>query len=172
MIYHITYQVQPTFQNWDLHLRITSPRYNDGMKKTILTLSMAALAMVVSAQVDLNAIVAQRTERLISLELIPNTVNVEAYYNGTSFSGGGIMQAIGRYRVRELGKMRIVARNVSHLATWTSNNPFIVPIDTRFNLYPDGLYIYPGDYVNIGTAGITARLGSFTANGQVTVWAD
>lgn len=142
------------------------------MKKTILTLSMASVAVAAFAQVDLNASIIHRSERLVSLQLIPNTVNVEAYYNGTSFSGGGIMQAIGRYRVRELGKTRFETRNVSHLATWTSNNPFIVPIDTQFNLYPDGLYIYPGDYVNIGTAGITARLESFTATGQVTVWAD
>jgi hypothetical protein len=129
-------------------------------------------------------------ERLLSIRLDSPVVNAEAYYNGSSFSGGGIMSCLARYRitVRDTvtGQTRRYdeERNVSLQANWSSSHPEIYPYaqypDQTLNDFvydapdgsPDGLWIYGGDSPNIGTTTITVTFGGKTATGSVTFWAD
>jgi hypothetical protein len=130
-------------------------------------------------------------ERLLSIELDRQTVNAEAYYNGSSFSGGGIMACYATYRitVRDKATGQILdrykeVRNVSLDADWSSSDMDIYPYSYREGqtlndfVYDapegaeDGLWIYGGDSPNVGTTTITVTFGGKTATGTITFWAD
>ncbi|MBY0457448.1 MAG: hypothetical protein K2V38_08945, partial [Gemmataceae bacterium] len=67
-----------------------------------MRLSLTAAVAVVATALFANTGHAQDVvvrERLLSIKLVDNVVNAEAYYNGSSFSGGGIMSCIATYRV-------------------------------------------------------------------------
>lgn len=125
-------------------------------------------------------------ERLLSIALEDNAVYAEAYYNGSSFSGGGIMSCYATYQitVRNARTGRIIeryteVRNVSLQANWVSSNENVYGYGGLNNyLYdapegsPDGLWIYGGDSATVGTTTVTVTFGGKTATGTITFWAD
>ncbi len=119
-----------------------------------------------------NAQLQRVRERLVGLSLTPSAMNVEAYYNGSSFAGGGIFQAIGRYEIRENGRRRFENRNISNLVTWTSSREDVFSIQPDWNLFADGLYVYSQDTGNIGVTTITVSYLGRSASSTLTVWAD
>ncbi len=124
---------------------------------------------------------------MIGLKLVDDSVFAEAYYNGSSFGGGGIMSAIATYRivVRDSATGRVISRrteerNVSLAADWDSSDPSIYPYlyypgqtlnDVVYDA-PDDLWVYGGDSPAVGTTTITATFAGFTATGTITFWAD
>lgn len=125
-------------------------------------------------------------ERLLSIALDDSTIYAEAYYNGSSFSGGGIMACYATYRitVRDAITGQIVeryteVRNVSLQADWTSSNENVYGFGGLNNYVYDagpggtsGLWIYGGDSSVIGTTTVTVKFGGKTATGSITFWAD
>lgn len=125
-------------------------------------------------------------ERLLSIALEDNAVYAEAYYNGSSFSGGGIMACYATYQitVRDALTNRIIeryteVRNVSLQANWKSSNGAVYG-GTNLNDYvydagpggTSGLWIYGGDSATVGTTTVTVKFGGKTATGTITFWAD
>jgi hypothetical protein len=120
-----------------------------------------------------------RRERVVGLKLDSQHINAEAYYNGSSFSGGGIMSAIATVRVRQDGQVWYEEWNVTldEGTTWASSNPSIYDVEygnfvESNGSLPDGLYIYGGDSMNIGTTTITVTYAGLRATGSITFWAD
>lgn len=124
-------------------------------------------------------------ETLIGLRLVDQHISAESYYNGSSFSGGGIMSAIATYRAVERdAKGRIIRQTTIERnetfhpnITWSSSDPSIYDLEygnfVQSNGYlPDGLYIYGGDSSAVGTTIVTVKLKRFTATGSITFWAD
>lgn len=126
------------------------------------------------------------TEKLQSIVLDRATINAEAYYNGSSFSGGGIMSCYATYQitVRNARTGRIISRytevrNVSLQANWVSSNEAVYGYGGLNNYVydapdgsPDGLWIYGGDSATVGTTTVTVTFGGKTATGTITFWAD
>jgi hypothetical protein len=152
--------------------------------------SLLALSALASYQPPAHSEEVIIRERLLSIRLDSQHVNAEAYYNGSSFSGGGIMSCLAKYRITVRDTITGVTRryeeerNVSLQANWSSSHPEIYPYaqypDQTLNDFvydapdgsPDGLWIYGGDSTNIGTTTITVTFGGKTATGSVTFWAD
>lgn len=125
-------------------------------------------------------------ERLLSIALVDNAVFAEAYYNGSSFSGGGIMSCFATYQVTERNAVTNkvvrrynVTRNVSLQANWSSSNETIYGFGGLNNYVydapagqEDGLWIYGGDSTAIGTTTVTVTFRGLTATGTITFWAD
>lgn len=125
-------------------------------------------------------------EKLVSLALDDSAIYAEAYYNGSSFSGGGIMACYATYQitVRDARTGRIVnryteVRNVSLQADWASSNGAVYGGDDLNDYVYDagpggasGLWIYGGDSATVGTTTVTVTFGGKTATGTITFWAD
>lgn len=125
-------------------------------------------------------------EKLLSIVLVDDTIYAEAYYNGSSFSGGGIMSCYATYRitVRNKATGAIVdryteVRNVSLDANWSSSDENVYGFGGLNNYVydapvgqEDGLWVYGGDSSVIGTTVVTATFGGKTATGTITFWAD
>lgn len=125
-------------------------------------------------------------EKLMSIALVDDAVYAEAYYNGSSFSGGGIMSCYATYQitVRNARTGRIIeryteVRNVSLQANWSSSDEDVYGYGGLNNYVydapvgaEDGLWIYGGDSATIGTTTVTVTFGGLTTTGTITFWAD
>ncbi len=147
----------------------------------------AVLALSVMGFWTASAEAARRTTtvELLSIKLDRQHISAESYYNGTSYSGGGIMACYATFQVTVKNRRgKIVEQytyeeNVSLDADWSSSNPNIYPVfstDLNDALYDapegqeDGLWIYGGDSPNDGTTTVTVTYGGKTATGSITFW--
>jgi len=110
----------------------------------------------------------------IGLRLTPDYLTVEAYYNGSSFSGGGLIKAYLIIRVfYSDGSTQDIQQDVSDEVTWESSDDSGVYLgEQSYAITPDGLDINSQTVGYIGTAVVTAHYDDFSADATVVVWAD